>query len=489
MSLIKKLAGETAIYGIPTIVGKMLNFVVISAYMTSLLPDDQYGYMTNMFVFAAIGVVLFTYRMETTLFRFGSKEQSSTLAFTTAASMVLLTAGVLVILICGFSKSLATLFLDGQLDLNRYFYYFAAILAFDACAAIPFARLRLENKSRWFATLKTINIFLNFGIILLLFEVLPKLGLHYDPAKKLDIVFMANMITSLVVLILIIPTYKTSIWRFDKELAKQMIRYTWPLAVIALAGVINQYGQYPLLQWIFPEGGEIDAIQAVGRYSGAAKLAIFMSLFTTAFNFAAEPFFFKQAAGSDDRSVYGKVAAAYTLVAVIVFLGITFYMDILQLILRRPEYREAVDAVPTLLMAFLCLGLYYNVAIWYKLADKTRYGMLISIGGSIVTIVFNILLIPHYGYHGCAMATLICFALMVITCYYLGQLYYPIDYPVTKILKYIVIGLVFWFIASSIRPYFEGNILAILGVNTLLIIGYIVCIYTMDKRYLKSIIA
>ena len=487
MSLIKKLAGETAIYGIPTIVGKMLNFIVISAYMTSLLPDDQYGYMTMMFMFAAIGVVLFTYRMETTLFRFGSKTESSTAAFTTAASMVLITAGILVVLLCSLSETLASIFLDRP-DLNRYFYYFAAILAFDACAAIPFARLRLENRPGWFAKLKTINIFLNFGIILLCFEVLPKLGFQYDPSKKLDIVFMANLITSLVVLILIVPTYKTPTWVFDRGLAQKMIQYTWPLAVIALAGVINQYGQYPLLQWIFPEGGEIDAIQAVGRYSGAAKLAILMSLFTTAFNFAAEPFFFKQAAGSNDRTVYGKVAVAYTLVAVLVFLGITLYMDVLQLILRRPEYREAVDAVPTLLIAFLFLGLYYNVAIWYKLADKTKYGMVISIGGSIITIVLNILLIPHYGYHGCAMATLVCFVLMVITCYYIGQRHYPIDYPLTKILKYIALGLVFWWVSGYIRPNFEGNLIAILGINTLLIVGYIATVYLMDKRYLRSIL-
>ena len=215
MSLIKKLAGETAIYGIPTIVGKMLNFIVISAYMTSLLPDDQYGYMTMMFMFAAIGVVLFTYRMETTLFRFGSKTGSSTAAFTTAASMVLITAGLLVVLLCSLSETLASIFLDRP-DLNRYFYYFAAILAFDACAAIPFARLRLENRPGWFAKLKTINIFLNFGIILLCFEVLPKLGFQYEPSKKLDIVFMANLITSLVVLILIVPTYKTPTWVFDR---------------------------------------------------------------------------------------------------------------------------------------------------------------------------------------------------------------------------------------------------------------------------------
>lgn len=488
MSLLKKLAGETAIYGIPTILSKVLNFFIIASYMTSLLSDAQYGNMQLMFVFAAFGVVFFSYRMETTLFRFGSDKAHAARSFSTASSMILISTGILVLLVLILAKPLATLFFEGT-ELHRYFYYFAGILAFDALAAVPFAKLRLENKAKQFATLKVVNIVLNIFILLFCFETLPAIGYDYDPAHKLDIVFLSNLITSLVVLMLIVPTYRMANWVFDKALAQRMITYTWPLAVIALAGVINQYGQFPLLKWIYPEGGEIDAIQVVGRYSGASKLAIFMSLFTTAFNFAAEPFFFKQAAGSDDKSVYGKVAAAYTLVATTVFLGIIYYIDVIQLILRRPEYREAVDAVPTLLLAFLLLGLYYNVAIWYKLSDKTKYGMFISISGAVLTIILNVLLIPIWGYHGCAIATLVCFAFMVVVCYYYGQRHYPIDYPIGKILKYIMLGLVFWRIAAFIRPSFEGNIVSILGVNTLLLIGFISLIYFTDRRYLRSLLS
>lgn len=488
MSLIKKLAGETAIYGIPTILSKVLNFFIISSYMTSLLPDDQYGNMQLMFIFAAFGVVFFSYRMETTLFRFGSDKEHAAKSFSTASSMILISTAVLAVLVFLLAKPLSILLLDGT-ELHRYFYYFAGILTFDALAAVPFAKLRLENKAKRFASLKVINIVLNICILLFCFEVLPALGYDYSPEHKLDIVFLSNLITSLVVLMLIVPTYRSAEWVFDKALAKRMITYTWPLAVIALAGVINQNGQFALLKWIYPEGGEIDAIQAVGRYGGASKLAIFMSLFTTAFNFAAEPFFFKQATGKDDKSVYGKVAAAYTLVATTVFLGIIYYIDVIQLILRRPEYREAVDAVPTLLLAFLFLGLYYNLAIWYKLSDKTKYGMFISIGGSIVTIILNVLLIPVWGYHGCAIATLVCFIFMVVVCYFYGQRHYPINYPIGKILKYIFLGLLFWQLASFIRPSFEGNIVSILGVNTLLLLGFLVLIYFTDRKYLRSLLS
>jgi len=487
MSLIKKLAGETAIYGIPTILSRVLNFFIIASYMTSLLSDNQYGVMQMMFVVAAAGMVFFTYRMETTLFRFGSQKEDAEKSFTTAATMIVISTAVLIILVLLLAKPLTALFLKE--GLHRYFFYFAGILAFDALAAVPFAKLRLENRAKWFASLKVVNIILNICILLLCFEVLPRLGYHYDPMYKLDIVFLSNLITSLVVLMLIVPTYRTSEWNFDMALAKRMISYTWPLAVIALAGVINQNGQFTLLKWIYPEGGEVDAMQIVGRYGGATKLAIFMSLFTTAFNFAAEPFFFKQAAGSDDRSVYGKVAAAYTLVATTVFLGIIYYIDIIQLLLRKPEFREAVDAVPTLLLAFLFLGLYYNVAIWYKLSDKTKYGMLISLSGTVITIVLNILLIPIWGYHGCAIATLACFIFMVVVCYYYGQRLYPIDYPVGRILKYIFLGLIFWRISAYIRPSFDGNLVSILGVNTLLLLGFLGLIYFTDRKYLRSLLS
>ena len=199
-------------------------------------------------------------------------------------------------------------------------------------------------------------------------------------------------------------------------------------------------------------------------------------------------FFFKQASSSTDRSIYGKVAVAYTLVAVFVFLGVTFYMDLLQYLLRSPEYREAVGAVPILLLAYLFLGLYYNVAIWYKLSDKTKYGMYISLGGSVVTILLNVLLIPVWGYYGCAVATLVCYMLMVSVCYYYCQKIYPISYPVGKILKYIAIAFLFWGVSIYIRPLFDNNLIAILGVNTLLLFLFGGLILAMDKSYIKALL-
>lgn len=263
-----------------------------------------------------------------------------------------------------------------------------------------------------------------------------------------------------------------------------MITYTWPLAIIALAGVFNQFGQFPLLQWILPEDIAKDY---GGTYAAATKLAVFMTLFTTAFNYAAEPFFFKQAESKEDQSIYGKVAVAYTLVAVIVFLGVTYFMDVIQYILGH-EMRDGVGVVPIVMLAYLFLGLYYNVSIWYKLSDNTKYGMYISLGGAAITILLNVMLIPIIGYYGSAWATFGCYAMMLIACYVFCQWKYPIYYPVLRILKYIAGAILFWQFAGWIKPSLDGNLLLVLGTNFILLVCFIGLVYVMDKKYLTSIL-
>jgi len=486
MSLIKKLAGETAIYGIPSILSRVLNFAIIGAYYSRILSKSTYNDWQQMYVLAAIGLVLFTYRMETTLFRFGSKADQKDTAFTTAMSIMAISTLVLAPLMYLFSGSLHELFLKGEGPI-RFIYYFIGIIVFDALAAIPFAKLRLDNKAALFAKLKVVNIILNIFLVLLFLEVLPPImDFNLDEVLKLDLIFMANLITSLVILILVVPVFRSikSKWVFDKAMVRQMITYTWPLAIIALAGVFNQYGQFPLLQWILPDDTAKDL---GGTYAAATKLAVFMTLFTTAFNYAAEPFFFKQAAGKNDRSVYGKVAVAYALVAVVVFLGVTFYMDIISLILGQ-DLRSGIGVVPIVMLAYLLLGLYYNVAIWYKLSDKTIYGMLISLVGVIITIGLNVILIPHFDYYGCAYATLGCYAVMLTICYLYGQRHYPIHYPVGRILKYIMLAVIFWQISIYIRPIFNENLIAILASNTGLLLLFGMLIFSVDKTYLKTLL-
>jgi len=486
MSLIKKLAGETAIYGIPSILSRVLNFAIIGAYYSRILSKPTYNDWQQMYVLAAIGLVIFTYRMETTLFRFGSKADSKDTAFTTAMSIIVISTLILVPLMYLASSGLHQIFLQGEGPV-RFIYYFIGIIALDALAAIPFAKLRLDNQAARFAKLKVANIIVNIVLVLVFLEVIPPIiDIELDEVLKLDLIFMANLITSLVILIFVVPVFGSikSRWTFDKKMGKQMFVYTWPLAVIALAGVFNQYGQFPLLQSILPDDGAKDI---GGTYAAATKLAVFMTLFTTAFNYAAEPFFFKQASGKKDPSVYGKVAAAYTLVAVFVFLGVTYYIDIISMILGR-DFRSGVGVVPIVMLAYLLLGLYYNVAIWYKLSDNTRYGMMISILGVIITISLNILLIPHFDYYGCAWATLGCYATMLAVCYWYGQRIYPIDYPIGRIIGYIGLAVIFWQVSNYVRLQFEGHIIVILGINTSLLASFAILIFSIDRTYLKSLL-
>ncbi|MBT8219699.1 MAG: polysaccharide biosynthesis C-terminal domain-containing protein [Bacteroidia bacterium] len=492
MSLIQKLAGETAIYGIPTILSRVLNFAIIAAYLTSQLSVENFGNMQLMYVFAATAMVVFTYRMETTLFRFGSKKETTLNAFTTAASAIIGTTVILAIVIIIIAEPLSFLILETE-GLHRYFYYFAAIISLDALAAIPFAKLRLDNQARRFSLLKVINILANVFFILFFLEGLPwlslntELGIQFDETNKLDYVFFANLLASSLVFILVIPVYSSvaKSWAIDTALLRKMMHYTWPLAVIAFAGVINQQYQFQILQWVLPEDL---AKESVGVYGAASKLAIFMTLFTTAFNYAAEPFFFKHAEAKTDRNVFGNVAFAYTIVAVFVFLGVSYYLDVVQWILPQ-KYHAGVAAVPILLMAFLFLGLYYNVAIWYKLADRTQIGMYISVGGAFVTIVLNILLIPILGYFGSAWSTLLCYVIMVVVCYILCQKYYPIQYPVGKILFYLVVAVIFWWISDQGRSLLDDHLPYILIFNTFLLFVFAGLIYFKDRRYIRQILA
>lgn len=488
MSLIKKLAGETALYGIPTILGKVLNFFILAGYYTRIFDaESSYNDWQQLYILIAVGLVIFTYRIETTVFRFGSQSEDRDRTFTTALSLIGMTTGVLLVLCFLLSGQLHDLFLKGEGPL-RFIYYAILLIGIDALASVPFAQLRLQQKARRFAILKTISIFLNISLVLFFLEVWPSLkALEMDDILRIDLILMSNIIASLVVLILLIPVVSTieTKWIVDSTLIKNMFHYMWPLAVIALCGIFNQYGQFTMLQWLEPSA---DPKVISAQYAAATKLAIFMTLFTTAFNYAAEPFFFREAAQKKDHNINGHVAFAYTLVALLVFLGVTFYMDIIKYILGK-DYHGAIDVVPIVMLAYLFLGLYYNVAIWYKLSNRTRYGMVIAVVGSAVTVVLNALLIPKIGYHGSAWATFACYGIMLVICYILGQLIYPISYPVGKILKYILVAIVLWQLSNVARVKLEHEPIQILVVNTMLLGFFGFLVYMFDKDYIKHLLS
>ncbi len=494
MSLIKKLAGETAIYGVSSILSRILHYLLLTPYLTRVFEQDEYGIHALMYSFAALLLILFTYGMETAFFRFGTRDKNSEAAFSTASISLFVSTIFFVGFITLFSENIAAMLT--QASDFRYVIWFGIIIGFDALAAIPFAKLRLENRPYKFALLKLINILINAMLIIFLLEICPKflegkgIGLidrFYNNDLKLDYVFLANLVASGIVLVLMLPEYLKIKLKFDITLWKEMFRYAMPLIIVGVAGVINRLIDRILLNNLLP-GTDEENLATIGVYVAAARLAILMSLFITAFNYAAEPFFFKNANRKDSPEIYAKVGQIFALVGSFVFLGITMYMEVLQFILGK-DFRSGLDVVPILLLAYLAFGMFYNFSIWYKITDKTRYGAYIAVAGAIITIAFNYMLIPIMSFYGSAYAALICFTFMALTAYFVGQKHYPIPYPMKKIGYYIGMAIAFFLISLKLNEFLNISDWMQLAVNTIVLLGYGVVIYLTDGKELKQLIS
>jgi len=470
--MLKKLASETAIYGVSSILSRLLNYVILTPYLTRAFLPGQFGVVSDMYVYAGLLMVLFTYRMETTFFRFAKE--------------------VLVSLLLFFSQELATWL--HYPDNQDYVIWFIFIIAFDALAAIPFARLRLENNPIRFAILKTLGILVNIFFIFFFLEICPWLinqdisaiTSFYSEDDRISYVFVANLLGSFTVLLLLLPEFRYLKPVFDKALWKKMMIYAMPLAIVGFASVINQLISMPLMKELLPNSVEQN-LEQVGIYGACYKIAILMSLFTQAFNYAAEPFFFRNADRSDAKKTYAQVAQAFTLVGSLAFLGIMMYIDIIQHFIGR-DFQEGLPVVPILLIAFLLLGIYYNFSIWYKLTDRTKFGAYISLSGVAVTLALNFILIPQIGYIGGAWAALACYATMTILSYMLGQKYFPVDYPIGKITLYIGSAILVYLGSSQVAFMTSEHLILRLLVNTLFLLSWIVGIYFLEKKYLTQLL-
>jgi O-antigen/teichoic acid export membrane protein len=486
VSLIKQLAGETAIYGLGNIFGRIAQFLLLTPYLTNITNKSEYGIHGIMYAYAALLMVLFTYRMETALFRFGTKKEDKNTAFSTASIAIFLSTIIFSILFLLNAKNIAG-FLTDAAD-ARFVIYFALIIAFDTLAALPFAKLRLEKKAKRFVIVKLVNVFITIFLTVFLLSGLPKLiesgftnfEAYYDRALLLDYVFIANLAASFVQLLLLIKEYFGIKFQFDKALFQQMFKYAFPLILVGIAGVINQLLDRILIDKF------IDT-ESSGVYNAVAKIAILMNLFAVAFNYAAEPFFFRHAADRKSKEVYGQVGQTFALVGSLAFLGITLYLDLIRYLIGD-QFWIGLKVVPILLLAYFFLGLYYNFSIWYKLSDKTKFGAYIAIGGAIITITLNLVLLPRIGIMGSAWATISCYGFMAIAGYLLGQKYYPIHYPIPRILLYILSAIAAFGLATLLRPNFNENIIYILLCNTFILLLYMIGVYFLEKNKLFKII-
>ncbi|MDH3245517.1 MAG: polysaccharide biosynthesis protein [Saprospiraceae bacterium] len=492
MSLVKQLAGETAIYGISSILSRVLHYVVFTVYLTNRVFATEpalYGIYIDMYAYAAMLLILFTYRMETAYFRFGSEEGKEKVAFSTSSISIFFSTIFLVILLLFARAPIADMLkYPGQ---TQFVTYFALIIGLDALAAIPFAQLRLKNRPYRFAFIKVFNVVLTLLLVFFFLELCPwlidrgytSLRSIYSHDRRLDLVFISNLIASAGVLFLLLPQLKGIQLKLSARLWRKMIIYAVPLIIVGLAGVFNQSFAVPLLKYLLP-GTSIENLEEAGLYGAAAKLAILMNLFTQAFNYAAEPFFFKQAKKSAARQTYAEVAQAFTLAGSLVFLMILLYMDVVQLLIGI-NYRESIySIVPVLLLAYILLGIYYNISIWYKITDKTSYGAFISIGGTLVTIITALLLIGPLGKVALAWSALACYSFMVLAGYLTGRIHYPIPYRLQQMMTYILLAVLVFLVSIGVRQQFDGLLLRLM-INTLLLIVFCGVVYYLDKESIR----
>jgi O-antigen/teichoic acid export membrane protein len=452
MSLFKKLAADTAVYGFSTVVVRLINYLLV-AYHTRVLDGAQYGIFTEFYGYITLLLVLLTYGMETGFFKFASRSgihnntTNGNSVFAASLVCLFVTSAVFLVLILFNAQGIAVLM--GYPHNPEYVRQLAAVAAIDAFMCIPFAWLRLQRRAKTFAFIKLLNVLFYVGINVLFFTTLPEyFSRHTDsfllqflPASAdVGYVFCANLLASIFTLILLLPIILKVKIKFPLSLVKQMLAYSLPLLAAGLPGVANDYVDRLLFKHLLPSDF---AMQSLGIYGANAKLAVLMALFVQMFRYAAEPFFFANAVGVDRRRLFADVMKYFTAAAVFIFLVVALFLDEFALFMGK-EFRVGTGIVPIMLYANLLLGIVFNLSIWYKLSGRTSLAVLITLAGLFVTITINVIFVPTYGYVAAAWAHLCSNLTMVVLSYMLGRRYFPVPYDLRRIGLYMGVGLAFY---------------------------------------------
>ncbi len=449
MNPLKRLASQTAIYGLSSILGRFLNYLLVPLYTYSFL-TAEYGVVSEFYAYTGFLATFLVFGFETGFFRFSQDAVNPGKVFSTALNFVLVANVIFILLIAVFINPIAaTLKYPNH---HEYFYWFALILAFDSIAAVPFARLRSENKAMRFATIKFLEIGITVLLNLFFIAVCKKafeteadsfFGKMYNPEIGVGYIFISNLIASGVKLLLLAPQFKGITGGIDKALLIKMLPYSLPMVVIGFAGNINEMLDRAILKFLLPFDNHTN-MQQLGIYGACYKLSILMTLFIQAFRYAAEPFFFSHAKEKDSKKTYAEVMKYFVIICFTIFLLVTLYIDFFKYFIGK-DFREGLQIVPILLLANLFLGVYVNLSIWYKLTDKTLIGSLVSVAAAVLTIFLSIVFIPKYGYVASAWSHLVCYGSMALVSYLLGQKYFPVKYDLKNFFKYFFVALLFYF--------------------------------------------
>jgi O-antigen/teichoic acid export membrane protein len=483
----KKLAGDTAIYGMSSIIGRFLNWWLVPYYSFMFIPSE-YGVVTNLYAYAALFLVLLTYGMETAYFRYASKSEHPELVYSTSLISLFFTSLGFILAASVFRHSIAAFI--GYPHHSEYILWFAIILSIDAFTAIPFARLRLNNRPVKFAFFKLVNIAFNIAFNLFFISFCPKIlesnpdsviRLIYSPEIGVGYVFISNLLASLITLFLLLPEILRVSLKFDGFLLKKMLRYSFPLLIVGLAGMVNQNIDKILIPFLVPE--EQNPMFQLGIYGANYKLAVLMNMFIQAFRYAFEPFFFSRGNSKDDPKMYATVMKYFVIFGLLIFLGMMLYIDVIKLIIDS-KYHEGLKVLPLILMANLFFGIYFALSLWYKLKDMTRYGAYMALMGAAITLVLNFILIPEYGYMGSAVAIFVCFLTMMVISYFWGQKYFPLPYNLKRIGFYFLIAFIF-FAVSQITN--QQQAILKYSMHTLFIFLFLFVVYKYEKYDLNRL--
>lgn len=466
MAGLKSLAKDTAIYGVSSILGKFLNYFLVPIYTFSLAAETGgYGVITNMYAVVALLLVLLTMGMETGFFRFANKgEDDPNQVYSTSLLMVGTVSIAFVLLCLTFLEPIAALL--GYGEHPWYLGMMLIVLAMDAIQAIPFAYLRYKKRPIKFAALKLVFIFISILLNILYFVVL----------KGTDVgaAFLINLICSFIVMLGLIPEFRNFRYSLDRPLMKRMLRYSFPILILGVAGIINQVGDKIIFPFVYPDKMEAD--MQLGIYSAATKIAMIMAMITQAFRFAYEPFVFGKSKDKDNKYLYAQAMKFFIIFTLLAFLAVMFYLDILRYIIAR-DYWEGLRVIPIVMIAEMFMGIYFNLSFWYKLTDETRWGAYFSLLACLIVILMNVFLIPVYGYWACAWAGFTGYAVAMLLSYFVGQKKYPIAYDLRGIGCYVGLAVVLYLVGEWMPI---DNLILRMAFRTLLLLLFIAYIIKRD---------
>ena len=474
------LAKETVIYGLSSIIGKFLNWLLVPLYTFVLAQQSDYGIVTNLYAWTALLLVILTYGMETGFFRFATKEgERPNAVFTTTLTSLFCTSTLFAVLVCIFCRPIAAWL--GYQGHEEFISLLAIVVAMDAFASIPFAYLRYKKQAIRFAVLKLLFVFLNILFNLFFLVLCPKIAdaswisCWYNPSYGVGYVFVANILATGIQTLCLLPAILAEKYEFSAPLLKRMLRYSLPLLVLGVAGIMNQTIDRIIFPFLYSGA---DAQTQLGIYGACFKVAMVMMMFTQAFRYAYEPFVFGQYKDKNSVNAYADAMKYYIIFSYLILLGMIIYLDLLKYIIA-PSYWEGLKVVPIVLWTYIFQGVYFNLSFWYKLTDQTGWGAYFSLIGLCITVLIQVLFVPRFGYMASAASSLICFFLIMLLSYFIGIKNLAIPYDLKRIGLYTGITIALLASYYGIRHFVPGTWL-MMGIGTILLLIYCVIIYKLD---------